>query len=140
MKPEDKIGMIMNYTSGEIRQAVLDFLGEKQPEFLEAVRAKMFTFGDIQDRIEKRVITAIVRATDPDDLLKALIGAKETNPKTFEFIMSSLSSRVSEQMQEEIAESGKVKVREAEEAQNAVLKVIRGMEAAKEIQLIAIEE
>ena len=140
VKPEDKIGMIMNYTSGEIRQAVLDFLGEKQPEFLEAVRAKMFTFGDIQDRIEKRDITAIVRATDPDDLLKALIGAKETNPKTFEFIMSSLSSRVSEQMQEEIAESGKVKVREAEEAQNAVLKVIRGMEAAKEIQLIAIEE
>ena len=39
-----------------------------------------------------------------------------------------------------VAESGKVKVREAEEAQNAVLKVIRAMEAAKEIQLIVIDE
>ncbi len=140
VKPEERIGMIMNYTSGEIRQAVLDFLGEKQPDFLEAVKARMFTFGDIQDRIEKRDITAIVRAADPDDLLKALVGAQETYPKTFEFIMSSLSSRVAEQMKEEISESGKVKVREAEEAQNAVLKVIRAMEAAKEIQLIVVDE
>lgn len=140
VKPEDRIGMIMNYTSSEIRQAVLDFLGEKQPDFLEAVKARMFTFADIQDRIEKRDVTAIVRATDPDDFLKAMIGAKDMAPRTFDFIISSLSSRVSEQLQEEIAEAGKVKVREAEEAQNAVLKVIRAMEAAKEIQLIALDE
>ena len=140
VKPEERIGMIMNYTSSDIRQAVLEFLGEKQPEFLEAVKARMFTFNDIQDRIERRDVTAIVRATDPEDFLKAMIGAKETAPKTFDFILSSLSSRVSEQLQEEIAEAGKVKVREAEEAQNAMLKVIRAMEAAKEIQLIAIDE
>lgn len=140
VKPEERIGMIMNYTSGEIRQAVLDFLGEKQPEFLEAVKARMFTFADIQDRIERRDITAIVRAVDPEEFMKAMIGAKETYPKTFEFILGSLSSRVAEQLQEEIGESGKVKVREAEEAQNAVLKVIRAMETSKEIQLIAIEE
>lgn len=140
VKPEDRIGMIMNYTSGEIRHAVLEYLGEHQPEFLEAVKSRMFTFADIQDRIEKRDITAIVRATDPEDFMKAMIGAKETYPKTFEFILGSLSSRVAEQLQEEIGEAGKVKVREAEEAQNAVLKVIRAMEAAKEIQLIAIDE
>ncbi|MEM7213531.1 MAG: FliG C-terminal domain-containing protein, partial [Pseudomonadota bacterium] len=75
VKPEERIGTIMNYTSSEIRQAVLEFLGEKQPEFLEAVKARMFTFNDIQDRIEKRDITAIVRATDPEDFLKAMIGA-----------------------------------------------------------------
>ena len=140
VKPEERIGMIMNYTSSEIRQAVLEFLGEKQPEFLEAVKARMFTFADIQDRIEKRDITAIVRATDPDDFLKAMIGARDMAPKTFDYIMSSLSSRVAEQLQEEIADAGKVKVREAEEAQNAMLKVIRAMESAMEIQLIAIDE
>ena len=140
VKPEERIGNIMNYTSGEIRTAVLDFLGEKQPEFLEAVKAQMFTFGDIQDRIEKRDVTAIIRGADPDDLRTALVGAKDTYPKTYEFIMSSLSSRVAEQLQEEIGEVGKVKVREAEEAQNSILKVIRAMEAAKEIQLIAIDD
>ena len=140
VKPEDRIGMIMNYTSSEIRQAVLEFLGEKQPAFLEAVKARMFTFADIQDRVDRRDVTAIVRATDPDDFLKAMIGAKENAGKTFDFIMGSLSSRISEQLQEEIAEAGKVKVREAEEAQNAVLKVIRAMESAKEIQLVAIDE
>ncbi|MGD1927031.1 MAG: FliG C-terminal domain-containing protein [Paracoccaceae bacterium] len=130
----------MNYTSGEIRQSVLDFLGEKQPEFLEAVKARMFTFADIQDRIEKRDITAIVRATAPEDLLKAMIGAQDTAPQTFEFIINSLSSRVAEQLREEMADAGKVKVREAEEAQNAMLKVIRAMEAAGELALIAVDE
>ncbi|MEM7686248.1 MAG: FliG C-terminal domain-containing protein [Pseudomonadota bacterium] len=140
VKPEERIGMIMNYTSGEIRQSVLDFLGEKQPEFLEAVKARMFTFADIQDRIEKRDITAIVRATAPEDLLKAMIGAQDTAPQTFEFIINSLSSRVAEQLREEMADAGKVKVREAEEAQNAMLKVIRAMEAAGELALIAVDE
>ncbi|MEM9059170.1 MAG: FliG C-terminal domain-containing protein [Pseudomonadota bacterium] len=140
VKPEERIGMIMNYTSGEIRQSVLDFLGEKQPEFLDAVKARMFTFADIQDRVEKRDVTAIVRATAPEDLLKAMIGAEETAPKTFEFIINSLSSRVSEQLREEMADAGKVKVREAEEAQNAMLKVIRAMEAAGELALIAVDE
>ena len=139
-KPAERIGTIMNYTRGDIRQSVLGFLDETQPELAEAVRATMFTFQDIHVRIERRDVSAIARGVEQETLIKALKGAEENAPDVFEFILSSISSRVAEQFREALGEIEKIKVREAEEAQNSVLKRIREMEAAGELKLIAIDD
>ncbi len=139
-KPAERIGTIMNYTTGEIRQAVLGFLDETQPELADAVKGSMFTFQDIQDRVEKRDVAAILRIVDQDQLLKALKGAEENAPATQEFILSSVSSRMAEQIRESLAEIDKVKIREAEDAQNAVLRTIRELEAAGELKLLSLED
>ena len=139
-KPAERIGTIMNYTRGDIRQSVLSFLDETQPELADAVRATMFTFQDIHERVERRDVSAIVRGIDQDQLIRALKGAEENAPDVYEFILSSISSRVAEQFREALGEIEKVKVREAEEAQNGVLKRIREMEAVGELKLIAIED
>ena len=67
----------MNYTRGDIRQSVLSFLDETQPELADAVRATMFTFQDIHERVERRDVSAIVRGIDQDQLIRALKGAEE---------------------------------------------------------------
>ena len=139
-KPAERIGSIMNYAPGEIRNAVLSFLDDTQPELADAVKGSMFTFNDIPERIEKRDAAAIVRAVDEELILKALKGAEDNAPETAEFLLSSISSRVAEQLRESLSEIEKVKIREAEEAQNAVIKAIRELEAAGELRLIAIEE
>ena len=133
-KPEERIGSIMNYATGEIRHAVLSYLDETQPELSEAVKAKMFTFQDIPTRVDRRDIAAVVRATDQEALLKALAGAVENAPETQEFMLSNISSRVAEQLREELEELGKVKIREAEEAQNVVVMAIRELESAGEFK------
>lgn len=140
VKPADRIGSIMNYTAGDVRQHVLSFLTETQPEFAEEVKRKMFTFEDIHERLEKRDVAAVVRGADGDDLLKALAGAADNAPQSAEYILSSISSRVAEQIRADLAEVGKVKIREAEEAQNAILKIIREMEASGELKLISEDE
>ncbi len=139
-KPSERIGTIMNYTPGDIRQAVLGFLDETQPELAEAVKASMFTFQDIPERIERRDMAGVVRQVDNDTLLNALKGAEDNAPETGEFILASISSRVAEQLRESLGEIEKIKIREAEEAQNAVLKAIREMEASGELKLIAIDD
>lgn len=139
-KPAERVGAIMNYTPGDIRSTVLNFLDENQPEFAEEVKSKMFTFQDFPQRIEKRDVAAVVRASDGDVLLRALAGAADNAPETRDFILSSISSRVAEQIRGDLADLGKVKIREAEEAQNDVLKTVRELETSGELQLIAIEE
>lgn len=139
-KPEDKIGAIMNYTPGQIRNAVLDFLEDKEPEFCDLVKSKMFTFQDIPGRVEKRDIAAVVRNTEGDVLLQALAGAAENAPETRDFILTGISSRIAEQVRGDLEELGKVKVREAEAAQNIILKTIRDLETSGEIKLIALED
>ena len=139
-KPADRIGAIMNFTTGEIRQAVLSYLDEVQPVLAEEVKRKLFTFQDIPKSLERRDVTAVVRATDPDALLKALAGAAETAPETQEFLLSNISSRVAEQLRADLAELGKVRAREAEEAQTAVVKVIRDLESSGALALISEDD
>ena len=139
-KPAERIGSIMNFTSGDIRNAVLTFLDDAHPELSDAVKGSMFTFQDIQDRIEKRDVATIVRMVEQDALLKALKGAEQNAPATSEFILTSISSRMAEQMRESLGEIDKVKIREAEDAQNAVLRTIRELEASGEIKLLTLEE
>lgn len=139
-KPAERIGSIMNYTTGEIRQAVLGFLEQTQPELSEAVKGSMFTFQDIHERIQPRDMVAIVRNTEQEILLRALKGAEDNAPASLDFVFSSISSRMAEQLRESLGEFDKVKIREAEEAQQAILKVIRDLEAAGELKLIEIED
>jgi flagellar motor switch protein FliG len=94
----------------------------------------------VADRIEKRDVPAIIRAVDQETLLKALSGAEENAPKTREFILTSISSRIAEQLTEELADYGKVKIREAEEAQTEFLRIIRELESAGELQLIELDD
>ena len=138
--PADKIGAIMNYAPGEVRTNVLNFLGRTDPDLLTEVKKKMFTFDDIPARIENRDITAIVRATPNETLLTALAGAQESAPAVVDYVLGNISSRVAEQLREELGDMGKVKVRVSEEAQTEIIKIIRTLESEGALKLAEQEE
>ena len=139
-KPAERVGGIMNYVAGDIRKFVLDHLEEKTPDFADEVKRKMFTFEDIPTRLERRDVAAVVRVVNQEMLLKALAGADENAPETKEFILSGISSRVAEQIREDLGDVGKVKKREAEEAQSEVIKAVRQLEAQGEVKLLSIDD
>ena len=134
--PADKIGAIMNFAAGEMRTNVLGFLGRTEPDLLAEVRRKMFTFEDIPDRIEKRDITAVIRATPNEVLLPALAGASENAPTALDYILANISSRVADQIREEMEDLGKVKLRTAEEAQSKIINIIRGLQTEGVLTLV----
>ena len=54
-----------------------------------------------------------------------------------EFILGAMSKRMADQLREEIANVGKVKPKEAEEAMGTIVSTIRELEAAGEVLLLA---
>ncbi|MEM9147638.1 MAG: FliG C-terminal domain-containing protein [Pseudomonadota bacterium] len=138
--PAEQVGAIMNFTAAEVRTHVLDSIAEGQPDFAEEIKRKMFTFEDIPSRVETRDISAIVRNAEPDVLLRALAGSKDSMPESVDFILGNISSRMAEQLRENMGEIGKVRRKECEAAQNEIIMVIRGMVDRAEIKLVVADE
>jgi len=138
--PAERVGAIMNFTAAEIRNHVLGEIGKSQPEFAEEIKRRMFTFEDIPARVQPRDAAVIVRAMEPDRLIQALAGAEQIAPETAEFLLANISSRVAQQIRDDVSDAGKVRRKEAEAAQNEVILLIRALVERGEISLVADEE
>ncbi|MEM1382411.1 MAG: FliG C-terminal domain-containing protein [Pseudomonadota bacterium] len=138
--PAERVGGIMNYTTLEIRNFVLGHIEEHQPEFADEVKRKMFTFEDIPKRVETRDVAAIARNLDQETLLRALILAETNAQEVQDYVLGNISSRVAEQLREEMRAIGKVRKKDGEDAQTAFVRVIREMEGRGELKLVAPDE
>ena len=138
--PAERVGAIMNFTAADIRAHVLDRIAETQPDFAEEIKRKMFTFEDIPARLEHRDVSAVVRAADREVLLRALADRARATREAVEFLLANISSRMAEQIREELKDLGKVRRKDSEEAQNEIIGVIRAMVENGEIKLVVQDE
>ena len=138
--PAERVGAIMNFTAAEIRAHVLDYIAGTQPEFAEEIKRKMFTFEDIPARIEGRDISAVVREADRDALLRALSGARDTAPEAVDYILTNISSRMAEQLREDLRDLGRIRRKESEAAQNEIIMTIRALVDRGDIRLAVGED
>ncbi len=138
--PAERVGAIMNFTAVDVRTHVLDQIAATNPDFAEEIKRKMFTFEDIPARVETRDVAAIVRAVEPEVLLRALVGARETAPEAADFILSNISSRMAEQIRDNMKEIGKVRRKDSEAAQNEIILTIRALVDRAEIRLVVPDE
>jgi flagellar motor switch protein FliG len=138
--PADRIGAIMNYTSPSIRDHILGKIESDQPEFAEEIRRKMFTVEDIPTRLPGRAIAAVVRSLEQETLLKALFITNEKAPEIGEFIFSNISTRMADQLREELGKVTAVRRKDGEQAQTEIIRVIRDLVANGEIELVEEEE
>ena len=138
--PATRIGAIMNYTSPSIRDHILGRIESDQPEFAEEIRRKMFTVEDIPARVPSRAVAVVVRSLDQEVLLKALFVTKVEAPETVEFILGNISTRMAEQLREELGEITSVRRKDGERAQTEIIRVIRELVARGEIELVEEDE
>ncbi len=136
----ERIGAILNVSQSDFRDRILGSFEEKDPEAAGQIRRLMFTFEDIPSRITGRDISKILRGVDDETLVMALSGAADTAPEVKEFIMSNISSRLAEQIEESIQERGPVKPKDADAAMTQVVIAIKELEKSGEITLIEPEE
>lgn len=138
--PVERVGAILNYSPAATRDSVLKGLEEEDQVFAEQVRKAIFTFTNIPARIEPRDIPKILRKVDQAKLILALAGSKGEAEKSAEFILSNMSQRMAQSLRDEMANLGKVKEKDVEEAMSEIVNAIREMEAAGEIFLVAEDE
>ncbi len=134
--PVERAGNIMNFAQSDIRDRLMQDFVENDPDTAERIRKVMFTFADIPARVQPRDVSAITRTVDPEILLRALKNA----PTEAEFILSGLSTRIADQLREELSELDPVKKKDAEAAMNELIVGIRELESSGEITLITEDE
>ncbi len=136
----ERIGAILNMSASQFRDDILGSFEAKDPEAAGQIRRLMFTFEDIPTRIVGRDISKVLRGVDDETLVKALSGAATSAPAVKDFIMSNISSRLAEQIEESIQDRGAVKEKDSDAAMTQVVIAIKELEKSGEITLIEPEE
>ena len=136
-EPVARVGAILNYSLSATRDDVLSGLDEADAGFASAVRKAIFTFADIPDRVAPRDVPNVVREVDQNALINALAAATEGDlAQTAAFLLDNMSTRLADQMRDEIEERGAVPARDGEAAQTAVVGAVRQLVDAGDIQLL----
>lgn len=139
--PVQRVGAILNSSTNLTRTDVLTGLDETDEGFANAVRKAIFTFANIPARIAPRDIPRVLREVDQANLVVALAGADASGfEATKGFILENMSSRMADQLREDIADRGKVKQAEAEEAMAGIVDTIRNMEQSGDLVLVPVED
>lgn len=136
-EPGARIGAILNQSAAATRDEMLTGLDETDSDFALKVRKSIFIFSHIPQRLSPRDVPGVVREVDQDVLVTALAAATDdANAAAAEFLLGNMSSRLADNLREEVAEKGSVKTSDGEAAMNAVITAIREREQAGELELI----
>ena len=140
--PGERIGAILNIAASNTRDNVLKSLQETDSDFAEIVRRNIFTFEHIAARLAARDVSKVVRIVDQRALVTALAAAQGNPNQTTsaEHILTNLSQRMTQGLREEMAQRGKIKEKDAEEAMTALIIAIRQLEGAGELVLVTPDD
>ncbi len=140
---EERIGSILNSSPAATRDSLLEGLMSEDRAFGESVRKAIFTFEDIATRLDPLQVPQVLRNLDQADLIKALASATTAGGQlaaSASFLLENMSSRMADNLREEMNEAGKIKQADGEEAQTTLVSAIRDAADAGEITLIVVEE
>lgn len=139
--PVQRVGAILNYSPAATRDDVLIGLDESDSAFADLVRKAIFTFVHIPERVKPVDIPKVVRAVDAGTLRIALRYAEQADlAGAAVFLLDNISSRLAETLREEMAELGRIKPKEGEQAMTEVVNTIRQLEANGDLALRVPEE
>jgi flagellar motor switch protein FliG len=120
---------VLNRADRSTEKAIMEKLEESNPTLAEEVKRLMFVFDDLV-ALDNRTIQQILREVDAKDLALALKGAKE---EVKEHLLKNMSNRAKAMIIEDMEVMGPVRLKNAEEAQQKIINVVRQLEEQGEI-------
>jgi len=122
---------IFNNLDRSVESRFLTALEERNRDSAEKIKALMFTFDDLQ-KLDPAGIQLIIRSVDKARLPVALKGANDAVKDLF---FSNMSERAAKMLREDMASMGPVRLRDVEEAQQAMVVLAKDLAAKGEIML-----
>ncbi|NQS98239.1 MAG: flagellar motor switch protein FliG [candidate division Zixibacteria bacterium] len=115
---------ILNLVGTSSEKSILGNLSEQDPELATEIKNLMFVFEDIV-LLDDRSVQRVLKEIDNKELSMAL---KHTNPEVKRKILSNLSERAAQMVEEEMSYMGPVRLRDVEDAQQRVVDILRKLE------------
>ena len=125
----DPLVNIINRSDRATERQIVEGLESLDPDLADEVKSRMFMFEDITT-LEDKSVQLVLRQVESGDLSMALKGVPD---QVRDKITSNLSSRAAESLLEEVELLGAVRLRQVEEAQQAIIRVIRQLEEQGQI-------
>lgn len=122
---------LLNSMDKNLSQLMLLDLEKRNPELGQAIRQKMFTFEDLA-LLDSNSLQKVMREVDMRDLAVAL---KTASAKLKSVLLSVISKRAAETVNEEISFLGPLKKRDIEASQLRIIDSVRQLETEGEIDL-----
>lgn len=122
---------IINGVDKATEDAVMEFVEEDNPEMANDIRNLMFVFEDLTS-IDDTAMREILKKVEGQQLTYAL---KTATDEMKEKIFSNLSQRAGEMLKDDLEAMGPVRLAEVEEAQQAVVRAAKELEADGTITL-----
>ena len=128
----DHIAAIMNNLERSSEKAIFDGLSVKDENLAEEIRKRMFVFEDIV-HMDDRSVQRFIRDCDMRDIVLALKGA---NKDVMNMLYSNMSTRMRQNIEEDLEITTNVRIRDVEEAQQRIVGVIRDLEERNQIIIL----
>lgn len=122
---------IINRADPATERTILESLEQQDPALAEEIRSRLFVFDDITT-LEDKGVQLVLRQVDTAVLAVALKGVSTT---VSEKVLSNVSERARDNLIEEIDLLGPQRLSAVQEAQAAVVQIIRTLEQSGEIVL-----
>jgi flagellar motor switch protein FliG len=132
----DAVAEMLNVSDRATERALLESLGQEDPELVDEIRRLMFVFEDI-GRFTDKDIQTVLKNVETSQWAMALKGASDSMK---EKVLKNMSERAAETLREEMEYLGPAKRSVVEAKQQEIVDVVRRLEDAGEIDLNAINE
>jgi flagellar motor switch protein FliG len=120
---------ILNRSDRATERLILEGLEVSDADLADEVRQRMFVFEDIGG-LDDRSVQLILRQVDGKELAMALKGVRAD---VREKIARNMSERAAQNLNDEIELLGPVRIKNVEEAQGAIVRVIRALEESGQL-------
>lgn len=122
---------ILNRSDRATERLILEGLERNDADLADEVRQRMFVFEDIA-ALDDRSIQLVLRQVDTKELAVALKGVR---PEVRLAITRNMSERAAANLTEEIDMLGPVRIKNVEESQGAIVRVVRALEESGQLVL-----
>lgn len=116
---------ILNNLDRASEDIILETIEEEHAEMATEIRSMMFVFEDLA-KVDDRGMREILKKVENQQLALAMKTASEAMKQK---ILGNLSSRAAEMLQEDLEVMGPVRLTEVEEAQQAIIRAAKELEA-----------
>jgi flagellar motor switch protein FliG len=128
----DYVAGVMNNIDRSSEKSIFDGLSSYNQELVDEIRKRMFVFEDLVS-LDDRSVQRFLRDCDPRDIVLSL---KATTEEVAQKLFANMSSRMAQNIQDDLEITTNVRMRDVEDAQQRIVDVIRKLEEQNEIIII----
>ncbi len=125
----DHVVPILNQLEAQAEKEILEALALTDPELVESIRTKLFTFDDLIS-LDDNAIRTILKLVDTKNLALAV---KAASSEVTEKLKQNLSEHAQEILNDELSVLNRVRMHDAEKAQHDILTLVHKLEEEGQI-------